>query len=183
MFAGLGSRCADVPPPCPPTGSCCNPSLQCQDGWTAATCANTYAGDGTTCAASPCTAVTGACCGAGQCSDFFARSDCERSPGHVFLGIGTDCALPGACAAVTGACCAPGLGCRDGYAAPTCAAGLGLTSSYAGTGTSCMDVPAPCETGACCVAPGDCRELLTRHECTDLGGTFTPGRLCSAAGC
>ena len=69
----------------------------------------------------------------------------------------------------------------DGQLRSGCEGGGG---TYGGDGSSCADTPPPCgPTGACCVAPGDCRENYIKAQCDNLSGTFHASQTCAAAGC
>lgn len=119
---------------------------------------------GATCAQGVC----GACCTfQNECLDTTA-SQCANMDGSTFFANMT-CA-DGPCGPPpVGACCDNGA-CADDMLEDDC---LNAGRVWAGPNTTCADVPAPCDTGACCVA-NNC-QLLIPSECASQGGQFVGG--------
>jgi len=194
-FRGTGTGCDELNPPCEPipVGACClldNDS--CVDGTTAIICYfrrnGDYQGDGTTCAATVCTAL-GACCYTLTEEDGTVVTECYQTTQQaceavravlagfgfeaqaVFLGEGISCEgvddnlCPRGIA--SGACCQSDGRCVNRRP-------IDCPGDYRGDGTSCAEINPPCtpDVGACCIPNRGCLPDLTEAECVGEGGTF-----------
>jgi len=136
QFRGLGTRCADLDPPC--NGACCIGGAGCVDGRTPDDCsgsAQRFMGMGSTCEAAPC----GACCAINVgCIDGVVGDDCP-DPAQFLQGQRCETAS-------CGACCNPeSLQCTEGTSLALC---TGLGHIFLGSGSSCGPITHPCR-GAC----------------------------------
>lgn len=149
------------------SGACCHPDGTCTEV-AAASCTDTYQGDGTTCSPNPCPQPTGACCA--ESGDCFVST--EASCGELvgtYSGDGTNCS-PNLCSQPTGACCASDGSCTITADALTCT-DLGTGHTFQGYDTVCSPNPCPTEvTGACCYE-GQC-SVVPSALCGIAGGTY-----------
>lgn len=124
---------------CPrPTGACCRPGGDCiiRENGACHADEGVFAGDGTTCSPSPCSAQLGACClGVNECVVSEESACVER--GGVFLGAGVFCSAGNTCVP-HGACCAPNGDCM--ITTPE-----GCIGEFQGVDTTCK--PSPCGGG------------------------------------
>ena len=207
-YRGNGTTCSPTDP-CPAvTGACCysvdaysnaictiQPRANCRatvsgynpddpDSPTAPGLGGVYIGDGTTCAASPCDAVIGACCynpypcpvctlqTQARCANDWGMGGL----GGTFGGPGTTCS-PSACPVTNGACCTQSnscvITCED-----DCIYGNGGT--FRGAGTSCSPDPCAVPAGTCCRGT-TCNTSVGQVDCiapgAGIGATYAVGGL------
>jgi hypothetical protein len=148
-----------------PTGACCigeSCSVLTEDDCLDS--GGTFLGAASTCASSPCSTATGACCAANGACSITTQSACAGA-GGTYQGddstCGTACPPP-----PTGACCLTGGSCQVGLAGDCAAAG----GTYLGDGSGC--------SASSCEQPGGCGGA-NAGDCTVANGT--PG--CDDAAC
>lgn len=199
VFAGSNVDCSRVNAmTCQPlpTGACCIvggecvvvPSSECSSGFN-----GVYRGDGTTCSATACSDVLGACCYAFGCYRT-VQPDCAQN-GGAFHGIGSDCLTALCPFPTTGLCCLGPSGCSTAARGPCELIG----GTFYGYGLDCIDPLFDCldppVAGACCRVDGSC-EFVTEDTCfaffgmfagigTSCGGSCTPtgGGCCVSGAC
>ncbi|MDP7009228.1 MAG: hypothetical protein QGI78_06630 [Phycisphaerales bacterium] len=123
----------------------------------------------------------GACCfTAGDDDSLFCeeitRDICENTLLGSFQGYGSECSGEPCCDVFEGACCFENA-CYE-VTEEVCS-NLGAKAIFNGISSSCED--GSCATEACCLADGNCENVLST-TCQDLGGTVSGGG-CSENSC
>ncbi|HNQ22155.1 MAG TPA: hypothetical protein PKK06_03585 [Phycisphaerae bacterium] len=162
VYQGDDSNCVGLALPCS-AGACCL-GTYCAFEDTEEECEQSegsFAGPGTRCNQSPCTARGACCLSASSCADGYTAAQCSAAGGQ-YRGNDTACALLEV-PCYLGACCTPTVGCVSDMSQSLCQTVLG---TWQGEGTECDTSSSQCP-GVCCwggtcnagVKPGDCEVL------------------------
>lgn len=177
LWLGSGTICSMTT--CRQTGACCVSAmgtLFCTT-LTSTECAlsnGSFLGVGSVCTSSTClTTRARACCFLDGSCAVMGQNLCTRL-GGTWLNSQNSC-TPNPCQSPTGACCQLDGTCVQTTSSECCGTWLGL-------GVPCDR--GVCDRGACCNFAANLCTVLTRHQCTTIGGNFFgAGTACNGAVC